>query len=159
MTIFFIFQFLIFVFVHIVLNKFKFYGTLNPIFIFILSILIFFILSLLFNLFKIEKNYFLYLILHITIVMFYFHLFIGILKSVSVRILIEIIKSKKNYLTMLELNSIYSYSDLVENRIKLLLRKKWIIDNNNILSCTNKGRLLVKINLFFLKLYKIKNSG
>ena len=91
--------------------------------------------------------------------MFYFHLFIGILKSVSVRILIEIIKSKKNYLTMLELNSIYSYSDLVENRIKLLLRKKWIIDNNNILSCTNKGRLLVKINLFFLKLYKIKNSG
>ena len=157
--IFLILQFFIFFFIHIVLNKFKVYGSLNPIFVFSLSLINFILVYILLFGLIIDKNILSFLIFHITLVMLYFHLFIGILKSVSVRVLIEILNSKKNSLSFKKLNSIYSYNDLVNQRITLLLKKKWVINNNNVLKCSKKGKLLVKINLFLLKIYRIKNSG
>jgi hypothetical protein len=157
--IFLILQFFIFIFIHIVLNKFRIFGSLNPIFAFSLSLINFFLIYILFIGLSIDKNILSFLIFHITLVMIYFHLFIGILKSVSVRVLIEILSSKENSLSFEKLNSIYSYSDLVNERITLLLKKKWVLNNNNVLKCSKKGKVLVRINLFLLKIYRIKNSG
>lgn len=157
--IFLILQFFIFIFIHIVLNKFRIFGSLNPIFVFSLSLINFFLIYILFIGLSIDKNILSFLIFHITLVMLYFHLFIGILKSVSVRVLIEILSSKENSLSFEKLNSIYSYSDLVNERITLLLKKKWVLNNNNVLKCSKKGKVLVRINLFLLKIYRIKNSG
>ena len=91
--------------------------------------------------------------------MIYFHLFIGLSKSVSVRILNEILISKNKSVSTKHLNSLYSYENLVNNRLQLLQRNNWIFYKDGYYVCTKKAKLLVRINLFFLKLFKIDNSG
>ena len=152
-------QFIFFVIIHIFLNKINFKGSQNPIFVFILSVVNFSCLYLIFISLSLDIIYFNILIFNLTLVMIYFHLFIGILKSVSIRIINEVFKTKDRYIEFNNLNKIYSYNDLVNKRIDLLLENKWILKEGNNFICSNKGKLLVKINMYLLKLYNLKNSG
>ena len=157
--LFLILQFIFFVSIHIFLNKIKFIGSQNPIFVFIFSVINFVILYSIFIGQSFDEVFFKFLIFNLTLVMLYFHLFIGILKSVSIRIIYEVFISKNKYVTFQKLNTIYSYNDLINKRLDLLLKNKWILNEENNFICSKKGKLLVKINMFLLKIYKLKNSG
>ena len=96
--------------------------------------------------------YFLYVIL-------YLHLFIGLSKSVSLRVMDEINKSPNKRLSLFKLNELYTENDFFYKRLKLMLNNNWLKNNEKIIYCSKKGSLLAKINIFFLNLYRIKNSG
>ena len=55
----------------------------------------------------------------------------------------------------------YKFRDFFakEWELKLMVEKKWLIKINNSYSCQNKAIILVKINLFFKKLYKLSETG
>ena len=154
--------FLFFLTYEIITRYINFRTTLSPINIFIVSIINFIILFiicyyLIFINIQIERYVvsFVYYNLYIVI---YLHLFIGISKSVSLRVMDEINLSK-TVLNIDDLNKSYSSDDFFNKRITLLIENKWLNYENNHVKCSRKGTILVKINLFFLKLYKIANSG
>ena len=99
---------------------------------------------------------FIYYLLYIVL---YLHLFIGLLKSVSLRVMDEINKSSSGRLSLLELNELYTEKDFFYKRLELMQSNNWLESYQNKIRCSNKGIFLVKINIFFLNLYKIKNSG
>ena len=91
--------------------------------------------------------------------MFYFNLYFGIYKSISVRVLNELLLSKNKMMTLTKLKEKYPQRDLINQRINLMVGNKWLIKSNNNYSCQNKAIILVKINLFFKKLYRLDETG
>jgi len=91
--------------------------------------------------------------------MIYLHFFIGLLKSVSIRILNEFINNNAKTISVNDLKNTYSNKDMIDIRIKSLIKNKWIFTKNSNFNCTNKAIFLVKINLLFLMIFKIKDSG
>ena len=153
--------FLIFLSFEIILRNTNIKKTTSPINIITFSLSIFFLLSFILEIFvdiNIER-YCVSLVYYILGIIIYLHIFIGVSKSVSLRIMDEIYKSKNKELSLDELSKYYSVDDFFNKRIKLMLLNKWIFIKNNVYFCSTKGKFLVKINLFFLSLYKIMNSG
>ena len=58
--------------------------------------------------------------------MIYLHFFIGLLKSVSIRILNEFINNNAKTISVNDLKNIYSNKDMIDIRIKSLIKNKWI---------------------------------
>tara|TARA_B100000242_G_C42862204_1_gene400239 strand:+ start:175 stop:669 length:495 start_codon:yes stop_codon:yes gene_type:complete len=156
-----IFIFCIFITLEINLRFFRLKKTVSPIKIVSFSLTVFFF-SILFSQFFFNYNFERYLVAFIYFMLFlilYLHLFIGIAKSVSLRFIDEINKSLDKELSLDQINSVYPINDFFNKRLKLLLSNNWIFIDNNKYKCSRKAKLLVKVNLIFLKLYNIKNSG
>tara|TARA_B100001964_G_C13841987_1_gene426274 strand:- start:16 stop:510 length:495 start_codon:yes stop_codon:yes gene_type:complete len=155
-------SFIFFLVSHVMISSKNINHIKNPIFIFVLSIVIFSIICLISSLYyqNMVKNYFIYSTsFYYAFVMIYMNLHAGIYKSVSIRILHELFLSKNKTMSLIELNEKYPQNDLIYNRLKLMVEKKWLIKINNSYSCQNKAIILVKINLFFKKLYKLSETG
>ena len=157
-----IIAFIALIVLHVFISKINFKHSKNPIFIFVLSIIIFLIICTVFILYyQISiKNYLIYLIcFYYAFVMIYLTLYVGLYKSVSVRVLNELFLSKKKIMSLTELNKKYPQNDLVNYRLKLMVENKWLIKSHNEYNCLNKAIILVKLNLFFKKLYKLNETG
>ncbi len=154
--------FIVLIVLHVFISKNNFIYSKNPIFIFILSIIIFSLICLLSTLYY-EINFKSYLIYSISyyylLVMIYLNLYAGIYKSVSIRVLNELFLSKNKTMSLSELDKKYPQNDLVYKRLKLMVDNKWLTKSNYSYSCQNKAIILVKINLFFKKLYKLNVTG
>lgn len=157
-----IIAFIFLIVLHVFISKINFKHSKNPIFIFVLSIIIFLIICTVFILYyQISiRNYLIYLIcFYYAFVMIYLTLYVGLYKSVSIRVLNELFVSKKKIMSLTELNEKYPQSDLINNRLKLMVENKWLIKSSNEYNCLNKAIILVKLNLFFKKLYKLNETG
>lgn len=154
--------FVLFFFLEISLRLLNLRKTISPFNIFILSNIFFIIVSIISNLFFFKEllfdRYLVSFIYYNLYTIFYLHLFIGIAKSVSLRSMDEIYYFKQK-MTIDELKKAYSQKDFFDHRIELLIKNKWLIEKDNIIRCSNKALFLVKINLFFLKLFKISDTG
>ena len=155
-------SFVTFLFIEIISRKFNLRKTLSPINIFLFSLLIYFIMYFIIHLFFNSINferYIVSLMYYFLYVILYLHLFIGLSKSVSLRVMDEINKSPNKRLSLFKLNELYTENDFFYKRLKLMLNNNWLKNNEKIIYCSKKGSLLAKINIFFLNLYRIKNSG
>ncbi len=155
-------SFFIFLLFEIILRQINLRKTLSPINILIFALLFYFIISITFNIFVFYnpiERYLISLLYFLLYAVLYLHLFIGLSKSVSLRIIDEINYSSLKQLSLFELNKLYSEDDFFYKRVDLMIENNWLINNKNHLVCSSKGTLLVKLNIFFLDLYKIKNSG
>ena len=154
--------FILFFFLEISLRLLNLRKTINPFNIFILSNIFFIFISIISNIIFIKElildRYLVSLIYYNLYTIFYLHLFIGIAKSVSLRSMDEIYYFKQK-MTIDQLKQAYSSNDFFDHRIELLIKNKWLISTDNNIKCSNKGLFLVKVNLFFLKLFKISDTG
>ena len=97
--------------------------------------------------------------LHFCLLMLYMHLYVGIDKSISIRILGELVNNPTKTLTWKKLIEIYQPQQMVETRLTLLVEKRWLKNENRRYQCLPKAVRLVKINLFFKKLFQIEKTG
>jgi hypothetical protein len=97
--------------------------------------------------------------LHFCLFMLYIHLYVGIDKSVSVRIMGELVTRPKKRLTYKELDNLYSPRIMVQARLNLLVEKGWLKENNGKYECLSKAKKLVKLNLFIKKMFLLEQTG
>ena len=91
--------------------------------------------------------------------MIYLHLFIGMNQSLSVKILIDLFSSKNKTLTLKKLMETGLDERMIYERLNIMEKNKWIKVSNGHYSCLKKSIIIVKINLFFKKLYKFTETG
>ena len=97
--------------------------------------------------------------LHFCLLMLYTHLYIGIDKSVSVRIMGELVTSPQKRLTWEELEYLYSPSKMAQTRLNLLVAKGWLKEKNGKYECLSKAKKLAKLNLFVKKVFLLDKTG
>ena len=147
---------------HILISNLKYQFSQNPIFIMVFSLTIFALTFIIFSLIadSLSTNILIYSIsFYSPLVMIYLHLFFGVYKSVSIRVINELLLSKNKKMSLTELEKKYSQVDLIHNRLDLMVKNKWIRKLNNTYSCQKKAVIIVKINIFFKKLYKLPETG
>ena len=96
---------------------------------------------------------------YMLLLMGYLHLYVGIERSISVRILGELVQANDNRIEMASLNKIYSYDYMIRHRIELMRRANWLIENNGNYTCAPKGRRLSRIAILLKKFYGIELTG
>ena len=97
--------------------------------------------------------------LYFCLIMIYTHLYVGIDKSVSIRIMGELATSSKNALKWSDLDNLYSPRKMVKPRLDLLVGKSWLQIRNGKYLCLPKAEMLIKINLFIQKLFRLEKTG
>ena len=97
--------------------------------------------------------------LYICLIMIYTHLYVGIDKSVSIRIMGELVNHPKKRLTWKELEELYPTKLMIKSRLDLLVEKEWLKKKNGNYKCLSKGKKLVKINLLVKKLFCLDTTG
>jgi len=93
------------------------------------------------------------------LIILYAHLYIGLLKSVSIRIIEELYSSSKFKMTKNEIDNIYPVREMVLSRLSLLEENNWIKEENGSYKCLKKAIIIAKVNLFLHKIYRLKNTG
>jgi hypothetical protein len=93
------------------------------------------------------------------LIMLYCHLYVGILKSVSIRILEELSDSSDQTMSLSEIENLYPTKEMVFTRVSLLEEKGWLKQKGISYSCQNKAIFTVKINLFLQKTFRLRNTG
>ena len=81
------------------------------------------------------------------------------LKSVSLRIMSEIIERNEMNINISELKKIYSFEKMVEPRLNLLVKNNWLKVKNNKYYCTKFSKNVALINLLFHKLFRLNVTG
>ena len=157
-----LFSFTLFLIVHIViwrLRQPKYRGLIH---IALISLLAYLAVSFFWALFfsvQLVTHFWTTAPFYFCLVMFYTHLYIGFLKSVSIRILEELLAQHDNTLRLSEIENIYSFKEMVSPRINLLHEKKWLDKVGETYFCSSKARRIVQINLFFHRVFLLKNTG
>ena len=127
--------------------------------IFLISYIIFcFLFSVLFNM-SVNKHFWLTAPTSFCIFILYLHFYIGMLKSVSLRIMSEIIERNEMNINISELKKIYSFEKMVEPRLNLLVNNNWLKVKNNKYYCTKFSKNVALINLLFHKLFRLNVTG
>ena len=89
----------------------------------------------------------------------YLHLYVGIERSVSVRILGELVQAEENRLTLENLHEIYAYDYMIRHRVDLMVETNWLIENDKKYSCAAKGKSLSRVAIFLKKCYGMELTG
>lgn len=97
--------------------------------------------------------------LYFCLIMIYSHFYVGLLKSVSIRIIEEIRKSPNDSMTIKEIKNIYAVNEMVKTRLRLLEEKGWLSKSGEDYFCLKKALTTVKINLYLHKVFRLDNTG
>jgi len=97
--------------------------------------------------------------LYMLLLMGYLHLYVGIERSVSLRVLGELVLAEENQLTQEDLRQIYPYEYMIRHRIELMVETNWLIEKDGKYICTNKGENLSRMAIFLKKCYGIELTG
>ena len=131
-----------------------------PLYIFLGSSLVSYISTLLmFNLSDKVINIYPYSSFYWFLVMGFLFYYFSLNKSVSVRILTDLLDSDQKELEHNTLLNSYLTQDSFLNRLNVLLNRNLIVHENNGYTLTKKGRRVASLYIKFQKLFLIKNSG
>ena len=131
-----------------------------PLYIFLGSSLVSYIATLLmFNLSDKAINIYPYSSFYWFLVMGFLFYYFSLNKSVSVRILTDLLDSDQKELEYNNLLNSYLTQDSFLNRLNVLLSRNLIVHENNEYTLTKKGRRVASLYIKFQKLFLIKNSG
>ena len=97
--------------------------------------------------------------LFMLLLMGYLHLYVGIERSVSVRILGELVRAEENRLTLENLHEIYPYDYMIRHRVDLMVEANWLIESDEKYSCAAKGESLSRVAIFLKKCYGMELTG
>jgi hypothetical protein len=97
--------------------------------------------------------------LFMLLLMGYLHLYVGIERSVSVRILGELVLVEKNQLTLKKLHEIYPHDYMIRHRVDLMIETNWLVENDGKYSCGAKGESLSRVAIFLKKCYGMELTG
>jgi hypothetical protein len=95
---------------------------------------------------------------HLFLLMLYLHFFVGVDRSVSVRVLNELWRAPGRKLTRAELDSRYPNGEMFAHRIRLMIAKGWVAENAGRLTVSAKSRLLVQPTRLLRKVYRLKGT-
>ncbi len=94
------------------------------------------------------------------LIVFYFHLYFAVDRSLSIRILGELAKSSNGFATHCELDAVYPRQDMIERRVEVLRSKGYLTaTDGNTYACTARGRFLVRLALLGKRLYNLRTAG
>jgi len=93
------------------------------------------------------------------LIMLYAHLYVGILRSVSIRIIEELYVADNFSMSRDQIDEIYPTKEMVLSRLLLLEKSGWIIKKSGKYKCLNKAIATVRINLFLYKVYRLNDTG
>ncbi len=93
------------------------------------------------------------------LIMLYCHLYVGILKSVSIRIMEELSESSDQTMNLSDIEALYPTEEMISTRVSLLKEKGWLKEQELNYSCRKKAVITVKINLFLQKIFRLNNTG
>ena len=131
-----------------------------PLYIFLGSSLVSYIATLLmFNLSDKAINIYPYSSFYWFLVMGFLFYYFSLNKSVSVRILTDLLDSDQKELEYNNLLNSYLTQDSFLNRLDVLLNRNLIVHKKNEYKLTKKGRRVASLYIKFQKLFLIKNSG
>jgi len=152
--------FSLFLLIHVFLWRiiYGYRGVLLILFVSLISYLITFILFFKFSLITIDDSWVL-LPVYSCLIMLYTHLYVGILKSVSIRLLEELYESQDKRMSISDIEILYSTKEMVSTRVELLKEKGWLKEENLSYTCDKKAVITVKVNLFIQKIFRLKNTG
>ena len=131
-----------------------------PFYIFLGSSLVSYISTLLmFNLSDKVINIYPYSSFYWFLVMGFLFYYFSLTKSVSVRILTDLLDSNQKELEYNNLLNSYLTQDSFLNRLDVLLNRNLIVHRNNEYTLTKKGRRIASLYIKIQKLFLVKNSG
>ena len=93
------------------------------------------------------------------LIMLYSHFYVGVLKSVSIRIIEELYSAENFSMNRGQIDEIYSSEEMIISRLMLLENMEWIMKENGKYKCLNKAIFTVRINIFLHKIYRLNNTG
>ena len=93
------------------------------------------------------------------LIMLYAHLYVGILRSVSIRIIEELYLADNFSMSRDQIDEIYPTKEMILSRLLLLEKSGWIIKKSGKYKCLNKAIATVRINLFLYKVYRLNDTG
>lgn len=95
---------------------------------------------------------------YLFLVMLYFHFYVGIDRSVSLRIVGELVHAQKG-MRIEKIHARYSPAWMLQARCDLLVRHGWLTQNKGAYSCTKKGHLLAKAAYHIQRWYRLEATG
>jgi hypothetical protein len=93
--------------------------------------------------------------LYAFMMMLYIHFYMGIDRSVSIRILGEtVLFDPEDYqITLNELEKLYPKQEMVKSRLDLLVLRGFLLERDGKYFCSTKGKILSNTGIFSQKLY------
>ena len=96
--------------------------------------------------------------IHLFLSLFYFHWYIAMYRSLSVRIMGELILAGGT-ITLSELDRVYPLDEMFMQRLKLLEEEGWIRAEDGYYVSTPKGRKFGSVIRFARKIYGFRKAG
>jgi hypothetical protein len=93
------------------------------------------------------------------LLMFYLHFYVGVDRSVSIRILGELYQQENQSLSFDELNQCYPQDRMILDRVDLMVDKEWLSLEGGHYACTKKAETLAKSQIALKKLYALDITG
>ena len=155
-------SFVIFILIHILVWQFEVIKFRGVLLIWKIATLCFFFIILFIYFFyniSIENHVWTSSPLYLCLIMLYTHLYVGIDKSISIRIMGELASSNKKVLIWEDIEKIYSPYTMVKTRLDLLVEKEWLEMRDDKYHYLPKAEKLVRINLYLQKLFLLEKTG
>jgi len=93
------------------------------------------------------------------LIVLYFHFYFGVDRSLSIRILQELVESDTGSVTLEQLDAVYPKQDMVSRRVAVLVNKGYLEPRDAAYACTPRGRVLVRLALLGKRLYNLSATG
>jgi membrane-associated HD superfamily phosphohydrolase len=97
--------------------------------------------------------------LFMMLIMLYLHFYVGVDRSVSIRILGELVKSGSGKMNFTSIQSLYPKEYMIKHRVDTLVDNNWLVEKDGLLSCAPKGKLFAQSEIFLKKLYGLSLTG
>ncbi len=96
---------------------------------------------------------------YLMLIMLYLHWYVGIDRSVSVRVLGELANTASGQMTFKELEVIYPQEHMFKHRLDLMVTNGWLIEDKGQYQCAPKSQKLAQGALFLKNLYNLSQTG
>lgn len=96
---------------------------------------------------------------YLMLIMLYLHFYVGITRSVSIRILGEILSAKELSMSLDSIEKIYPAKYMLQHRLETLVDHGWLSFDNEQYTCTDKGRMIANGELLMKYIYTINQTG
>jgi hypothetical protein len=109
--------------------------------------------------FQFDLDTYLTVSLYFALSVLYLHFYVGITRSVSIRMLGELFQAQGHKMTYTKLENVYSMEFMLEHRLTTLVDHGWLKTDGTYYQCTKKGALIAKSQLLMKALYLIEQTG
>lgn len=92
-------------------------------------------------------------------IMLYLHFYVGVTRSVSIRILGELVNSKSGRLHLREIQSMYPKEYMIKHRADMLVKNNCFFEKDGVYTCAKNGRRIGALEIFMKKLYSLELTG